>query len=58
MQFIYRGISFQAPIAGTEAPVTEQTGTFLGKTYKMKQSQAVQRQATTELTYRGVRYSR
>jgi len=38
MQFIYRGVAYEAKIAGTEAPETEQTGTFLGSTYKIKQS--------------------
>lgn len=58
MQFVYRGIPYEASIAGAEAPTTEQTGTFLGKTYKMKQSQIAQRHTEAELTYRGIRYSR
>ncbi|NER78671.1 MAG: DUF4278 domain-containing protein [Leptolyngbya sp. SIO1D8] len=58
MNFTYRGVSYQAPIAGTEAPATHQAGTFLGKSYQMKQSPAIQRQPSTELTYRGVRYIR
>ena len=58
MNLIYRGISYPASIAGTEAPEIEQTGTFLGKTYQMKRAQVTQHQPATELTYRGVRYSR
>jgi hypothetical protein len=67
MNLTYRGIAFEAPIAGTEAMVlgdrsltieTEQTGTFRGNNYKMKQARTVQRQSETELTYRGVRYAR
>lgn len=58
MQLIYRGIAYEALIAGNEALTTEQTGTFRGKTYKMKQSQMAQRHNTSELTYRGIRYSR
>jgi hypothetical protein len=58
MNLTYRGIAFQAPIAGTEAIETEQTGTFLGNNYKMKQARTAQRQPAAELTYRGVRYSR
>ncbi|MBE7384749.1 MAG: DUF4278 domain-containing protein [Leptolyngbya sp. SIO1E4] len=58
MNFTYRGITYQSSINGTEAPITEQTGTFLGKHYQMKQTQVAQRQPSVELTYRGVRYSR
>lgn len=58
MNLTYRGIAFEAPVAGTEAIETEQTGTFLGNSYKMKQARTAQRQSATELTYRGVRYAR
>ncbi|ASC71250.1 hypothetical protein XM38_022020 [Halomicronema hongdechloris C2206] len=58
MQFTYRGTAYQAPIAGIDALETEQTGTFLGRSYKMKQAQVARRQAANALTYRGVRYSR
>ncbi|MEO1208022.1 MAG: DUF4278 domain-containing protein [Cyanobacteria bacterium J06638_20] len=58
MQFIYRGVAFQAPIAGIDALETEQTGNFLGKTYKMKQTQIANQRSHADLTYRGARYSR
>lgn len=58
MNFTYRGVTFEAPIAGTEAHETEQTGTFLGKAYKMKQANISGRQGATEFTYRGVHYTR
>lgn len=58
MQFIYRGIAFQSPVAGADAPETEQTGNFLGKTYKMKQTQIVNQRSGADLIYRGARYSR
>jgi len=57
MQLIYRGTAYQAPIAGLEATETTQTGTFLGRSYKMKQTPAAQRHSSHQLTYRGVRYS-
>jgi hypothetical protein len=58
MQLTYRGVDFQAPIAGAEAMPSEQTGTFLGKPYAIKQAHATQRQVGVQLTYRGARYSR
>ncbi|ASC71676.1 hypothetical protein XM38_026300 [Halomicronema hongdechloris C2206] len=57
MELIYRGTAYQAAIAGIEATETTQTGTFLGRSYKMKQTPVAQRQSTHQLTYRGVRYS-
>ncbi|NER78673.1 MAG: DUF4278 domain-containing protein [Leptolyngbya sp. SIO1D8] len=56
MQFIYRGIPYQAPVMGTDATETEQTGTFLGATYKMKQGATAQHRDRHQLVYRGVRY--
>jgi len=56
MNLTYRGVSFTSPVAGSPAIATEQTGTFLGKHYMMKQPQQGLRQPTEELTYRGVRY--
>ena len=55
MNFMYRGIAYQTSI-GIEALETQQTGTFLGKTYKLKQTEVTQRQPSVELTYRGVCY--
>lgn len=57
MKMTYRGVSFEQSIAGAEAMPSEQTGTFLGQRYAIKQPQATQRQGVA-LTYRGARYSR
>ncbi|MEM6520878.1 MAG: DUF4278 domain-containing protein [Cyanobacteria bacterium P01_C01_bin.70] len=54
----YRGITFNALIAGVPSVATEQTGTFLGKPYTIKQPQQHFRQSTETLTYRGVQYTR
>lgn len=58
MNLTYRGISYEASVTGTEAPATEEMGTFLGKPYPIKRTRIAQRHASAELTYRGVRYSR
>ncbi|MEO0536611.1 MAG: DUF4278 domain-containing protein [Cyanobacteria bacterium P01_A01_bin.123] len=58
MNFIYRGVAFNAGVTGTPAQETEQTGTFLGKRYQMKQAQVAHRRSATELKYRGVSYTR
>ncbi|MBE7384750.1 MAG: DUF4278 domain-containing protein [Leptolyngbya sp. SIO1E4] len=57
MQFTYRGVSYKAPVTGTEMAESEQIGTFLGATYKVKQGGTVQQRHPHQLTYRGVRYS-
>ncbi|RMH12758.1 MAG: DUF4278 domain-containing protein [Gammaproteobacteria bacterium] len=58
MKLSFLGQSYEATIAGTEAPTTEQTGTFLGKPYQMKQTHLAQRQTSESMTYRGVCYTR
>ena len=58
MKMIYRGVAFNALVAGSPAIATEETGTFMGQSYALKQPQTTLRQPATELTYRGVRYSR
>ncbi|MEO1348503.1 MAG: DUF4278 domain-containing protein [Cyanobacteria bacterium J06635_15] len=58
MDFIYRGVAFNADVSGSAAEETEQTGTFLGKRYQMKQAQVAHCQSVTNLTYRGVSYTR
>lgn len=58
MQLTFLGTSYTAAIAGCPSQETGETGTFLGKRYAMKQAQVTHRQPVTELTYRGVRYSR
>ena len=58
MQLTYRGVSFETFISGSPSIATEETGTFLGKRYPIKQSQVVYRQPSSELVYRGVAYTR
>ena len=59
MQLSFLGQSYEATLPTVEAMETGETGTFLGKSYARKQYTISQRQQpTTELTYRGVRYSR
>lgn len=58
MKMTYRGVTYNALVAGCPATATEQCGTFLGKPYAMKQPQQHLRQPSEELIYRGVRYSR
>jgi hypothetical protein len=58
MKLVYRGIAFQSTPAGADAIETGETATFRGQQYSLKQAQVAQRQGTTELTYRGARYTR
>ena len=58
MKMIYRGIVFDALVAGTPTLATEQTGTFLGRSYAIKRPQQQVRQPTKQLTDRGVEYTR
>ncbi|MGD1927345.1 MAG: DUF4278 domain-containing protein [Leptolyngbyaceae cyanobacterium] len=58
MKLTYRGISFVSLVAGVSTVETEQSGLFLGKSYALKQPPTNYRQASPELVYRGVRYSR
>jgi len=58
MQMTYRGITFRTLIAGMPTVATEQTGTFLGKPYAIKQPQQQFCQPAENLTYRGVQYTR
>mgnify|MGYP001794668494 CR=1 FL=1 len=58
MKLTYRGVSFTSLVAGIPTVTTEQSGLFLGKSYAIKQPQTSYRQASPELIYRGVRYSR
>ena len=58
MQLSFLGQSCQASMPSIEATETTETATFLGKRYVRKQFSVNQRQQTSsELTYRGVRYS-
>lgn len=58
MHMTYRGIAHRTLVAGIPAIETEEVGTFLGKTYKIKQPQLAYRQSVAKLIYRGVPYSR
>ena len=58
MKFIYRGVTFDVPIAGTSSIKTGEIGMFRGKSYALKTSPMSFHQPTEELVYRGVRYTR
>ena len=59
MQLSFLGQAYEAIQPEIAATATPETATFLGKRYRTKQFTVTQHQgATTELTYRGVRYSR
>ena len=59
MQLSFLGQSYEAALPTVEATETSETATFLGKSYARKQYAVSQRhQPASELTYRGVRYSR
>ena len=58
MDFIYRGVAFNAEVSGAPALATVETGTFLGKRYQLKRSPISQRATSAQMTYRGVRYTR
>ncbi|MEM1280501.1 MAG: DUF4278 domain-containing protein [Cyanobacteria bacterium P01_D01_bin.6] len=59
MQLSFLGQSYNASTPAIEAIATSETATFLGKPYARKQYNIHQRQQpTSEMTYRGVRYSR
>lgn len=57
MNLIYPGIAYQTSIAGTGAPETQQTGTFLDRAYKLRWTQVTCHQFFADLIYRGVHYS-
>ncbi|HEY9889623.1 MAG TPA: DUF4278 domain-containing protein [Candidatus Obscuribacterales bacterium] len=59
MQLSFLGQSYEASMPAVEATETSEKATFLGKSYIRKQFNVTQRhQPGTELTYRGVHYSR
>ena len=59
MQLSFLGQSYEASTPAIEATETSETLTFRGKSYAQKQYNIHQRQQiASELTYRGVRYSR
>ena len=58
MQLSFLGQSYEASTPAIEATATNETATFLGKSYARKQYNVSQRQQpAAEMTYRGVRYS-
>lgn len=59
MQLSFLGKSYEASFPNVEATDTQETGTFLGKTYARKQFTAMQPpQSPARMTYRGIRYIR
>ncbi|MEM9907080.1 MAG: DUF4278 domain-containing protein [Cyanobacteria bacterium P01_D01_bin.44] len=59
MKLTYRGKTYEATSPAVEVSETLQEGLFLGTRYKVKQHNvAIRHQAPTQLTYRGVRYTR
>jgi hypothetical protein len=59
MQLSFLGQSYEASIPAITVTETAETATFLGQRYVRKQANISRRsQPSTELTYRGVRYSR
>ncbi|HIK44142.1 MAG TPA: DUF4278 domain-containing protein [Leptolyngbyaceae cyanobacterium M65_K2018_010] len=58
MQLSFLGQSYQASTPAIETSLTGETATFLGKPYPRKQYNITHRQEASELTYRGVRYTR
>ena len=59
MKLSFLGQSYDAANLAIEVTETGETATFLGKPYARKQYTVSQRQRpASEMTYRGVRYSR
>jgi hypothetical protein len=58
MELSFLGKSYTASTPSLEDPITGETAHFLGKSYVRKQFNVTQRQQPTELTYRGVHYTR
>lgn len=57
MNLSYRGIFYQPASSAVEATETEQTGHFLGKSYKILQGKVAYRQSAVALKYRGIDYN-
>ncbi|RZM82756.1 DUF4278 domain-containing protein [Leptolyngbya iicbica] len=58
MKLSFLGQSYETSIHAVDAVETSETATFLGKPYHRKQYTVNQRhQPSTEMTYRGVRYT-
>lgn len=59
MELTYRGKSYESFTSDIEATLTGETATFLGKSYSIKTYNVAQRQQQkTDMTYRGVHYTR
>lgn len=59
MKLHFLGKTYDGSVAGSPSQETGETGTFLGKTYRIRQSQIAQRHSLDQqLTYRGVSYNR
>ena len=57
MNLSYRGIAYQPASFDVEVTETEQTGHFLGKSYKIRQANVAHRQSSASLRYRGIAYN-
>jgi hypothetical protein len=58
MQLTYRGQSYETSAIAIDVIPTGETATFMGRPYVRKQFAVAGQQPLTELTYRGIRYSR
>ncbi len=59
MQLSFLGKSYTASTPAIDATMTGEMATFMGQPYARKQFNVTQRQSpTSELTYRGIRYTR
>lgn len=59
MQLSFLGKSYESSIPAVDATPTGETATFMGKSYVRKHFNVAQRQQpATELTYRGIHYTR
>ncbi|NJN88863.1 MAG: DUF4278 domain-containing protein [Leptolyngbyaceae cyanobacterium SL_7_1] len=57
MKLAYRGTTYQSATSAVEGVETQQTGLFLGNSFRIKQFNITQRQnSAIQLKYRGVNY--
>lgn len=58
MQLSYRGISYESQTSSVEAVETQQTGLFLGQSFRLKHVKVAPRSiGANHLKYRGVHYT-
>lgn len=56
MNLSYRGIAYQSTSPTVEPIETEQTGHFLGNSYKIHHDKVAFRKTSSSLRYRGIAY--